>query len=138
MTGIHELKNVKMYLSLVRKYHNPLEIKSIIYISFQGRQKLARFNAREFTTLVIDILSDAKRRQTGALSPSQTRKELGKEIINITGALSPSQTPKELGKEIINIYMEDGSKIQRNLVLLDSTGQWLSPLSLAFIGKYVV
>ncbi|XP_074966533.1 ARF GTPase-activating protein GIT2 isoform X2 [Phalacrocorax aristotelis] len=31
----------------------------------QGRQKLARFNAHEFTTLVIDILSDAKRRQQG-------------------------------------------------------------------------
>uniref|UniRef100_A0A672Q883 GIT ArfGAP 1 n=1 Tax=Sinocyclocheilus grahami TaxID=75366 RepID=A0A672Q883_SINGR len=29
----------------------------------QGRQKLARFNAREFATLIIDILSDAKRRQ---------------------------------------------------------------------------
>ncbi|VDI49955.1 G protein-coupled receptor kinase interactor 2, partial [Mytilus galloprovincialis] len=41
----------------------------------QGRQKLARFNAREFTTLVIDILSDAKRRQTGAMSPTQTPKE---------------------------------------------------------------
>ncbi|KAM8797799.1 ARF GTPase-activating protein GIT2 isoform 3-T3 [Eudromia elegans] len=31
----------------------------------QGRQKLARFNAHEFATLVIDILSDAKRRQHG-------------------------------------------------------------------------
>uniref|UniRef100_A0A8C7VCT1 G protein-coupled receptor kinase interacting ArfGAP 2a n=1 Tax=Oncorhynchus mykiss TaxID=8022 RepID=A0A8C7VCT1_ONCMY len=31
----------------------------------QGRQKLARFNAHEFATLVIDILSDAKRRQLG-------------------------------------------------------------------------
>ncbi|XP_050762936.1 ARF GTPase-activating protein GIT2 isoform X7 [Gymnogyps californianus] len=31
----------------------------------QGRQKLARFNAHEFATLVIDILSDAKRRQQG-------------------------------------------------------------------------
>eukprot|EP00066_Takifugu_rubripes_P024785 XP_011614051.1 PREDICTED: ARF GTPase-activating protein GIT2 isoform X4 [Takifugu rubripes] len=31
----------------------------------QGRQKLARFNAHEFATLVIDILSDAKRRQRG-------------------------------------------------------------------------
>ncbi|KAJ8312187.1 LOW QUALITY PROTEIN: hypothetical protein KUTeg_009560 [Tegillarca granosa] len=41
----------------------------------QGRQKLARFNAREFATLVIDILSDAKRRQTGAMSPTQTSKE---------------------------------------------------------------
>lgn len=37
----------------------------------QGRQKLARFNAHEFATLVIDILSDAKRRQHGnsAISP---------------------------------------------------------------------
>ncbi|XP_077378499.1 ARF GTPase-activating protein GIT2a isoform X11 [Festucalex cinctus] len=37
----------------------------------QGRQKLARFNAHEFATLVIDILSDAKRRQQGnsAASP---------------------------------------------------------------------
>uniref|UniRef100_A0A673CSX5 Arf-GAP domain-containing protein n=1 Tax=Sphaeramia orbicularis TaxID=375764 RepID=A0A673CSX5_9TELE len=32
----------------------------------QGRQKLARFNAHEFATLVIDILSDAKRRQQGS------------------------------------------------------------------------
>ncbi|XP_073670830.1 ARF GTPase-activating protein GIT2a isoform X1 [Paramisgurnus dabryanus] len=35
----------------------------------QGRQKLARFNAHEFATLVIDILSDAKRRQQGGSSP---------------------------------------------------------------------
>ncbi|CAL4098206.1 unnamed protein product, partial [Meganyctiphanes norvegica] len=35
----------------------------------QGRQKLARFNAREFATLIIDVLSDAKRRQTGIASP---------------------------------------------------------------------
>ncbi|XP_072290180.1 ARF GTPase-activating protein GIT2a isoform X7 [Eucyclogobius newberryi] len=32
----------------------------------QGRQKLARFNSHEFATLVIDILSDAKRRQQGS------------------------------------------------------------------------
>ncbi|XP_053375896.1 ARF GTPase-activating protein GIT2-like isoform X1 [Mercenaria mercenaria] len=41
----------------------------------QGRQKLARFNAREFATLIIDILSDAKRRQTGIASPPLTIKE---------------------------------------------------------------
>lgn len=29
----------------------------------QGRQKLARFSAREFATLIIDILADARRRQ---------------------------------------------------------------------------
>ncbi|XP_071444847.1 ARF GTPase-activating protein GIT2 isoform X2 [Hetaerina americana] len=34
----------------------------------QGRQKLALFNAREFATLVIDVLSDAKRRQGSASS----------------------------------------------------------------------
>ncbi|XP_064810091.1 ARF GTPase-activating protein GIT2a isoform X2 [Oncorhynchus masou masou] len=39
----------------------------------QGRQKLARFNAHEFATLVIDILSDAKRRQLGnsTMSPKE-------------------------------------------------------------------
>ncbi|XP_068594944.1 ARF GTPase-activating protein GIT2a isoform X2 [Brachionichthys hirsutus] len=36
----------------------------------QGRQKLARFNAHEFATLVIDILSDAKRRQQGSSGSS--------------------------------------------------------------------
>lgn len=30
----------------------------------QGRQKLARFSPREFASLVIDILTDAKRRQS--------------------------------------------------------------------------
>uniref|UniRef100_A0A4W4H9W3 Arf-GAP domain-containing protein n=1 Tax=Electrophorus electricus TaxID=8005 RepID=A0A4W4H9W3_ELEEL len=38
----------------------------------QGRQKLARFNAREFATLIIDILSDAKRRQQGKSLTSPT------------------------------------------------------------------
>ncbi|XP_022256874.1 ARF GTPase-activating protein GIT2-like isoform X4 [Limulus polyphemus] len=34
----------------------------------QGRQKLAKFNAREFATLVIDILGEVKRRQLGSCS----------------------------------------------------------------------
>uniref|UniRef100_A0A8C8S586 GIT ArfGAP 1 n=1 Tax=Pelusios castaneus TaxID=367368 RepID=A0A8C8S586_9SAUR len=38
----------------------------------QGRQKLARFNAREFATLIIDILSEAKRRQQGKTLVSPT------------------------------------------------------------------
>lgn len=37
-----------------------------LFSHLQGRQKLARFNAHEFATLVIDILSDAKRRQQGS------------------------------------------------------------------------
>uniref|UniRef100_A0A4W5QC54 GIT ArfGAP 1 n=1 Tax=Hucho hucho TaxID=62062 RepID=A0A4W5QC54_9TELE len=45
----------------------------------QGRQKLARFNAREFATLIIDILSDAKRRQQGKglSSPTDSSLHLG-------------------------------------------------------------
>uniref|UniRef100_A0A6Q2Y588 Arf-GAP domain-containing protein n=1 Tax=Esox lucius TaxID=8010 RepID=A0A6Q2Y588_ESOLU len=44
----------------------------------QGRQKLARFNAREFATLIIDILSDAKRRQQGkGLSSPTGERSLG-------------------------------------------------------------
>ncbi|XP_058996893.1 ARF GTPase-activating protein GIT2 isoform X10 [Mustela lutreola] len=49
----------------------------------QGRQKLARFNAHEFATLVIDILSDAKRRQQGSpLSGSKDNVELILKSIN--------------------------------------------------------
>lgn len=36
----------------------------------QGRQKLAKFNKREFATLIIDILNDAKRRYVGLMSPT--------------------------------------------------------------------
>ncbi|XP_033610986.1 ARF GTPase-activating protein GIT2 isoform X2 [Cryptotermes secundus] len=42
----------------------------------QGRQKLARFNAREFATLIIDILSDAKRRQSPTVSSSVLSQEI--------------------------------------------------------------
>ncbi|XP_033618261.1 ARF GTPase-activating protein GIT2 isoform X10 [Fukomys damarensis] len=48
----------------------------------QGRQKLARFNAHEFATLVIDILSDAKRRQQGPLSSSKDNVELILKTVN--------------------------------------------------------
>ena len=42
-----------------------LSLSVLKYLLFQGRQKLARFSAHEFATLVIDILTDAKRRQWG-------------------------------------------------------------------------
>ncbi|XP_059484221.1 ARF GTPase-activating protein GIT1 isoform X3 [Neocloeon triangulifer] len=42
----------------------------------QGRQKLARLNAREFAILIIDILSDAKRRQTA--TALQGKNQLGR------------------------------------------------------------
>ncbi|KAK0045595.1 ARF GTPase-activating protein GIT2 [Biomphalaria pfeifferi] len=48
----------------------------------QGRQKLARFNCREFTTLVVDILHDARRRQTGITAPSSALKDPDKMGLN--------------------------------------------------------
>ena len=54
---------MKIYCSIIIKH-------LFIHIYFpQGRQKLARFNGREFATLIIDILSDARRRQIGVTSP---------------------------------------------------------------------
>lgn len=35
----------------------------IISFHEQGRQKLALFNAKEFATLIVDILNDARRRE---------------------------------------------------------------------------
>lgn len=55
----------------------------------QGRQKLARFNAREFATLIIDVLSDAKRRQTGISSPSGTPKDKDFGDVTLTLPNSP-------------------------------------------------
>jgi hypothetical protein len=44
----------------------------------QGRQKLALFNAQEFSTLVLDIVIDAKRREMG----SQLDLNDGKKVVN--------------------------------------------------------
>jgi Spa2 homology domain (SHD) of GIT len=70
----------KFILSCVRITCLTLEIlKNIVYLltvvcnifcCLQGRQKLAKFNKREFATLIIDILNDAKRRYAGTLSPT--------------------------------------------------------------------
>ncbi|XP_064080865.1 ARF GTPase-activating protein GIT2-like isoform X2 [Macrobrachium nipponense] len=59
----------------------------------QGRQKLARFNAREFATLIIDVLSDAKRRQTGISSPTGTPKEKDFGDVTLTMPNSPKIPP---------------------------------------------
>ena len=37
---------------------------------FKGRQKLARFTGPEFTTLIIDILNDARRRELSSCGKS--------------------------------------------------------------------
>ncbi|XP_069788843.1 ARF GTPase-activating protein GIT2a isoform X3 [Narcine bancroftii] len=56
----------------------------------QGRQKLARFNAHEFATLVIDILSDAKRRQLGnpVTSPKDNVELMPKSVNDRRGSVS--------------------------------------------------
>ncbi|XP_050728595.1 ARF GTPase-activating protein GIT2-like isoform X2 [Eriocheir sinensis] len=55
----------------------------------QGRQKLARFNAREFATLIIDVLSEAKRRQAGIPSPLTTPKDKDFGDVTLTQPNSP-------------------------------------------------
>ncbi|TDH12875.1 hypothetical protein EPR50_G00050440 [Perca flavescens] len=50
---------------LTTQNHSTLVTETTVVPFLPGRQKLARFNAHEFATLVIDILSDAKRRQQG-------------------------------------------------------------------------
>ncbi|XP_041718226.1 ARF GTPase-activating protein GIT2 isoform X10 [Coregonus clupeaformis] len=54
----------------------------------QGRQKLARFNAHEFATLVIDILSDSKRRQLGnsTTSPKENVELILKSVSSRSGS----------------------------------------------------
>ncbi|NXJ95400.1 GIT1 protein, partial [Corythaixoides concolor] len=65
----------------------------------QGRQKLARFNAREFATLLIDILGEAKRRQQGKSLLSPTGEGWGAaentQIRQQTGPTHPTPAPSE-------------------------------------------
>ncbi|NXE09708.1 GIT1 protein, partial [Lophotis ruficrista] len=65
----------------------------------QGRQKLARFNAREFATLLIDILGEAKRRQQGKSLLSPTGEGWGAaentQIRQQTGPPHPAPAPSE-------------------------------------------
>jgi len=38
-------------------------LSKFLHLYLQGRQKLARFNAIEFATLIVDLLHDAKNRE---------------------------------------------------------------------------
>ena len=40
-----------------------IHLHCMLFVVLQGRQKLALFNAKEFATLIIDILNDARRRE---------------------------------------------------------------------------
>uniref|UniRef100_A0A8C7P0R5 G protein-coupled receptor kinase interacting ArfGAP 2a n=1 Tax=Oncorhynchus mykiss TaxID=8022 RepID=A0A8C7P0R5_ONCMY len=61
----------------------------------QGRQKLARFNAHEFATLVIDILSDAKRRQLGNSTTSPKGRGLDNDQPDYDSVASDEDTDQE-------------------------------------------
>ena len=70
------------YLQFEKK--TTLNLFLCLVLTQQGRQKLARFNAREFATLVIDILSDARRRQQSSqpsVLSSVAVKSRGKNLI---------------------------------------------------------
>uniref|UniRef100_A0A4W3JDF1 G protein-coupled receptor kinase interacting ArfGAP 1 n=1 Tax=Callorhinchus milii TaxID=7868 RepID=A0A4W3JDF1_CALMI len=62
----------------------------------QGRQKLARFNAREFATLIIDILSDAKRRQHGKTLGSPIGIDFGDDQHDYDSVASDEDTDADL------------------------------------------
>ncbi|KAI4873885.1 hypothetical protein NFI96_034242 [Prochilodus magdalenae] len=77
----------------------PQELR--FYSSFTGgRQKLARFNAHEFATLIIDILSDAMRRQNGS-SPTSPKAPHG----------TPHGTPTVMGYSSRMMYRAIGPKL---------------------------
>ncbi|XP_071945825.1 ARF GTPase-activating protein GIT2-like [Antedon mediterranea] len=66
----------------------------------QGRQKLARFNAREFATLIVDILKEAKRRQKGTLSSKSSADESSNDGRGIPSVISD-------GDPIYDVVAED-------------------------------
>ncbi|XP_063238160.1 ARF GTPase-activating protein GIT1 isoform X2 [Bacillus rossius redtenbacheri] len=60
----------------------------------QGRQKLARFSAREFANLVIDVLAEAKRRQSPTASvalPQDERTVQDSRVARRVGSLVPGK-----------------------------------------------
>uniref|UniRef100_A0AAZ3QY99 Arf-GAP domain-containing protein n=1 Tax=Oncorhynchus tshawytscha TaxID=74940 RepID=A0AAZ3QY99_ONCTS len=93
----------------------------------QGRQKLARFNAREFATLIIDILSDAKRRQQGKglSSPTDSSLDLGADDDqhDYDSVASDEDTDSEL-------TTQNNNNTQRNNRSMDSSDLSDGPITL--------
>ncbi|CAB1347681.1 unnamed protein product [Coregonus sp. 'balchen'] len=93
----------------------------------QGRQKLARFNAREFATLIIDILSDAKRRQQGKGLSSPTghghmdSSDLSdgpitlQEYLEVKKALASSEAKVQQLMKINNNLSEELHRLQKEI-----------------------
>ena len=57
------LHYIVLYNNVVESLHKRSMKFFIGLVVLQGRQKLALFNAKEFATLIIDILNDARRRE---------------------------------------------------------------------------
>ncbi|XP_059683585.1 ARF GTPase-activating protein GIT2 isoform X11 [Gavia stellata] len=78
----------------------------------QGRQKLARFNAHEFATLVIDILSDAKRRQQG--NPLTGSKENVELILKSIGNQHSSESQDNDQPDYDSVASDEDTDLETN------------------------
>uniref|UniRef100_A0A8C3T7A2 GIT ArfGAP 2 n=1 Tax=Chelydra serpentina TaxID=8475 RepID=A0A8C3T7A2_CHESE len=78
----------------------------------QGRQKLARFNAHEFATLVIDILSDAKRRQQG--NPVSGSKENVELILKAISSQHSSESQDNDQPDYDSVASDEDTDLEAN------------------------
>uniref|UniRef100_A0A6Q2YW57 Arf-GAP domain-containing protein n=1 Tax=Esox lucius TaxID=8010 RepID=A0A6Q2YW57_ESOLU len=98
----------------------------------QGRQKLARFNAREFATLIIDILSDAKRRQQGKGLSSPTDSSLGLGADDDQHDYDSVASDEDTDSELTTQNNNNTQRNNRAKVRGDTAGQ---PRSVHYMGR---
>uniref|UniRef100_A0A8C3VFA5 GIT ArfGAP 2 n=1 Tax=Catharus ustulatus TaxID=91951 RepID=A0A8C3VFA5_CATUS len=100
----------------------------------QGRQKLARFNAHEFATLVIDILSDAKRRQQGN-SLTGSKGESGTKVLLLPGFSSTADKRETTAKHFFQLQtlQSENTNLRRqattNIYQVQSGSEYPDPSS---------
>eukprot|EP00057_Strongylocentrotus_purpuratus_P031368 XP_784412.3 PREDICTED: ARF GTPase-activating protein GIT2 [Strongylocentrotus purpuratus] len=87
----------------------------------QGRQKLARFSAREFATLIIDILKEAKRRQQGNLTLSRHGDQV--EIVREPPPVPPAPEKSPTSPSNIASYDEDNEPLYDSVCSDDDYGE---------------
>ncbi|XP_041453712.1 ARF GTPase-activating protein GIT2-like [Lytechinus variegatus] len=86
----------------------------------QGRQKLARFSAREFATLIIDILKEAKRRQQGNLTLSRHGDQV--EIVREPPPIPPAPEKSPTSPTNIASCIEDNEPLYDSVCSDDDYG----------------
>nr|XP_054772906.1 ARF GTPase-activating protein GIT2-like [Lytechinus pictus] len=86
----------------------------------QGRQKLARFSAREFATLIIDILKEAKRRQQGNLTLSRHGDQV--EIVREPPPIPPAPEKSPTSPTNIASCIEDNEPLYDSVCSDDDDG----------------